>query len=230
MQPPTKRPAGWLLLLIAGLLLLAWDSSGADLALSHWVGGAGGFAAREWWPLRVLLHDGGRLLALLLLAVLAFDAWRPLWAGPRRAERVWWLGVVLFSALAVPALKQLSLSSCPWDLAEFGGQAVYRSHWLWTVADGGPGHCFPSGHAVSAFAFIGQYFLWRTSRPRGARVLLAVVLALGLLFGLTQFLRGAHFVSHSLWSAWLCAALALAARAGCPAWARPAAGPRLAIA
>ena len=80
------------------------------------------------------------------------------------------------------------------------------------MADGGSGHCFPSGHAVSAFAFVALFFLWRPHRPRLAWALLGAVLAFGAVSGLTQLVRGAHFLSHSLWSAWLCAAIAVAAR------------------
>jgi membrane-associated PAP2 superfamily phosphatase len=89
-------------------------------------------------------------------------------------------------------------------LAEFGGAARHLSHWRWGVADGGPGHCFPSGHAVSAFAFFGLYFLWRGHDAGRARILLWAVLGVGLLFGSAQLVRGAHYPSHTLWTAWLC--------------------------
>jgi membrane-associated PAP2 superfamily phosphatase len=103
-----------------------------------------------------------------------------------------------------PAIKRVSLSSCPYELAEFGGLAQYVSHWRWGVADGGPGHCFPSGHAVSAFGFFGLYFMWRWQAPRRARAMLVAVLLTGLLFGAAQLARGAHYPSHTLWTAWLC--------------------------
>jgi membrane-associated PAP2 superfamily phosphatase len=156
-------------------------------------------------------------LGLALLVLLAWDAMRPLWPGPGRRERAFWWAVMAFSALAVPALKRASLSSCPWDLAAFGGVAAHVPHWLWGVADGGPGRCFPSGHAVSAFALLGLAWLWRPHRPRLAQALGATVLLLGLVYALAQVARGAHFVSHGLWSAWLCAALAVAASALAPA-------------
>jgi membrane-associated PAP2 superfamily phosphatase len=35
-------------------------------------------------------------------------------------------------------------------------------------------------------------------------VLLTAILVLGALFGWAQLARGAHFASHTLWSAWLC--------------------------
>jgi membrane-associated PAP2 superfamily phosphatase len=37
-----------------------------------------------------------------------------------------------------------------------------------------------------------------------ARRWLAAVVIAGLLLGLSQQWRGAHFMSHTLWTAWLC--------------------------
>jgi membrane-associated PAP2 superfamily phosphatase len=123
---------------------------------------------------------------------------------------------MLGCALLVPLLKRFSLTSCPWDLAEFGGVAAYVPHGLLGVADGGPGHCFPSGHAASAFVFLGAWFLWREHSRRVARRWLAGTLVAGVLFGAAQLARGAHYPSHTLWTAWICLAL-LAAFA---AWRR----------
>jgi membrane-associated PAP2 superfamily phosphatase len=106
--------------------------------------------------------------------------------------------------LLVPTIKQMTATSCPWDLAEFGGVAAYVPHWRLGVYDGEPGHCFPSGHVVAAFAFLPLYFDWRSQRPRLARLSLALVCAAGALYGWAQLARGAHYVSHTLWSAWLC--------------------------
>ena len=123
---------------------------------------------------------------------------------PSRGERWRWIGVMLLCVVAVPAIKRFSATSCPWDLAEFGGVARYVSHWRLGLADGGGGHCFPSGHAVAAFAFFGLYFLWRDHDAQRARAWLAAVVVVGLLFGTAQLARGAHYPSHTLWSAWLC--------------------------
>jgi membrane-associated PAP2 superfamily phosphatase len=115
-----------------------------------------------------LLHDGGRLLGWAVLAALVVNIWRPWWSGPTRGERVAWVLVTLACLLLVPALKRVSATSCPWDLQAFGGVANYVSHWQLGVADGGPGHCFPSGHAVAAFAFISGWFALRPHAPRGS--------------------------------------------------------------
>lgn len=208
------RPHRDLIVALAGLaLLLVFEASGADMALARLYGDTHGFALRDHWFTRSLLHDGGRLTSALALAcTLAWAAFGDARVMARR-RRAAWVAVLLACLLAVPALKRVSLTSCPWDLADFGGSADYVPHWLLAVADGGPGHCFPSGHAVAAFAFLPLYFQWRGRRPRLARSLLGLTLAAGTLFGWAQLARGAHFASHTLWSAWLCWCLgALAAR------------------
>lgn len=196
----------------AFLLVVAWEASGWDLRLIRAYGQADGFAWREHWLTRTLLHDGGRWLAGACLAALAWGARRPVGAGPSRGERRYWLAIVIASLVSVPLLKRFTATSCPWDLAEFGGRVAYVPHWLSGVADGGPGHCFPAGHVVSAFAFFGVYFLWRPYRPVMARLALGAVMLFGIVFAWAQMARGAHFASHSLWSAWLCWALSVGAQ------------------
>ncbi len=197
------------------LLLLAWEFSGLDLPLLRLFGTADGFVWREAWLTSGLLHQGGRALAWLLLGWQLLNAWtaRPAPSAPSRQQRWFWVGVALLSIVLVPALKRINQTSCPWELSEFGGVARYVPHWLPGVLDGGSGHCFPSGHAVAAFGFFGLYFLWRPYRPALARWLLGGVLLAGAVFGGAQMMRGAHYLSHTLWSAWICWTLCvLAAR------------------
>jgi membrane-associated PAP2 superfamily phosphatase len=187
--------------------LLLWEWSGLDLALTRAYGSHSGFAWRDAWLTSTLLHDGGRALAWAVMALwlltLALDG--GLDRGLDRSRRLRWFGVALLCLLLVPALKQFAASSCPWELQEFGGRvASYVPHWRLGVHDGGPGHCFPSGHAVAAFAFFAIYFERRELRPFAARWWLAGVCLAGALFGWAQLARGAHFASHTLWSAWLC--------------------------
>jgi membrane-associated PAP2 superfamily phosphatase len=200
---------------IAGVALLGlalWEWSGWDLAAARLYGGVGGFGWRETWLTSGVAHQGGRWLAWVVLALMVADAIRPLIeGGPSRRERWYWIGVVLACTVLVPGLKRLTHSSCPWDLTEFGGVAAYVPHWRWSALDGGPGHCFPSGHAVAAFAFFGICFGWRRSRPGLARAWLIGVCVFGALFGWAQLARGAHYPSHTLWSAWLCWSLCVLA-------------------
>lgn len=142
---------------------------------------------------------------------LCLAVWWP--AGPlvrlTQAERLQLAVTTLLGALAVSILKTGSQTSCPWELTEFGGLAHYASHWT-LRPDGGAGHCFPAGHASSGFTFLGGYFAFRQADRRAARLWLAAALAGGLLLGLAQQWRGAHFMSHTLWSAAVCWGVACA--------------------
>lgn len=199
--------------LLALAALLLWDASRLDLPLDQWFGDASGFPWRQHWLTASVLHEGGRrLAAVIVLGLLINVAW-PLGAAARRlprADRVWWLLATLACMALIPLLKGASLRSCPWDLQEFGGHARWVSHWAWGVADGGPGRCFPSGHASAAFGFFSGYFVLRQCAPRAARVWLGAVLLLGLFYSGAQLARGAHHPSHSAWTAWICWSLSAA--------------------
>lgn len=207
-------------LAVALIALLAWEVSGLDLTVARLYGDAGGFALRDSWLARSVLHDGARWVSAACLAAMACDVLRCPDAGPSRAQKAWWAMVVVLTLALIPLLKRLTATSCPWDLAEFGGVAAYVPHWRLGAVDGGPGHCFPAGHPVAAFAFVGLYYLWCASHPRAARALLIVVLCAGALLSGAQVVRGAHFASHALWSAWLAAAGAIAGRYFEPRWRR----------
>lgn len=209
VRSPVLR-AGLALLLLA----LAWDLGGQDLAVMRGWGNADGFALRHHPWLERWAHDGvRRLLVGVLLAWLVLLAWG---AGPVRR----WSGAdrlavglgVLAALLVVNLIKRVSLSSCPWDLAEFGGSARYVSHWLWGVVDGGGAHCFPGGHASSALAFVGVALPGLAGRhgrvAHGVGSLLAVGMA-GAVLGAVQTVRGAHYPSHTVWTLVICYAVSV---------------------
>jgi membrane-associated PAP2 superfamily phosphatase len=166
----------------------------------------------------------------MVIALLASIRWP---VGFMRAlavrERVQFAASVLASVMAVSLVKYASHTSCPWDLQAFGGVARHVSHWLWATSDGGPGGCFPAGHASAAFAYLGGYFACRRTQPSVARAWLVGSLAAGLVLGVSQQLRGAHYMSHTLWTGWICWAVgfaidALSRRFATHRAARPASG------
>ena len=188
------------------LCLLAWDALGWDRALAHAFGSSSGFALREHWFLVDVLHEGARRLGWLLALLLVVGVWWPIGILRRidTGERLQWAVSLLLALAVVGVLKNFSATSCPWDLAEFGGVVRYASHWALGVVDGGGGRCFPAGHASAGFAFIGGYFALRRRQPQAARWCLGGALVAGLILGGAQQVRGAHFMSHTLWSGWLC--------------------------
>ncbi|MDP4922987.1 MAG: phosphatase PAP2 family protein [Limnohabitans sp.] len=207
----SASPGLWLWLACLGLTL-AWDASGADIRVMAWLGDAQGFALRDHWWLSSLGHDGAKRLAVVIYLGLVWMAFRPMgfWRQMPRLQRIEIVVGITLSLMVVTAVKRVSLTSCPWELQAFGGIATYVSHWAWGVSDGGSGHCFPGGHASSAFAFLALSLPWLASTQpherRTGQKLLATILLMGLVLGAIQTLRGAHFPSHTAWTALICAA------------------------
>ena len=212
---PQVRASLWLwgMLLV---LTLAWDAVGFDLGAMTWLGGPEGFVWRDHWWLSNVMHTGAKQLAVLIyLGVLAMTLWPVgIWRQLTRSQRTEIATGITLSLVVVTAIKRISLTSCPWDLQAFGGVASYVSHWSWGEADGGGGSCFPGGHASSAFAFMALSLPWLTSKDtdqqRLGRSMTGVIVLIGLVLGLAQTLRGAHYPSHTAWTALFCAATAWA--------------------
>lgn len=209
-----SSPRGRVLVTVGlALLFLAWEAAGGDRWMADLAGNAGGFPLRSHWLLEAVLHGGARIVAWVLALALCLGVWWPM--GPlrllSRPQRVQLAGGVLLSVAAVALLKAANPAACPWSLTAYGGLVEPVSHWLWWITPaGGRGSCFPAGHASAGFAFVGGWFVFREVAPVLARRWLVVALAAGLLLGLSQQWRGAHFMSHTLWSGWLCWCLAWA--------------------
>lgn len=211
--PPPGRLALWWT--ITAVLTGLWETSGLDTVVLQSIGTSTGFPLQHAWWLERVLHEGVRQAATLVFAALWVWALWPARSSLRPRER--WVVALLvsLSLLAVNLVKNTSLTSCPWDWRLFGGVAEPVAHWRWGVADGGPGRCFPGGHASSAFGFIALCLPW-LAPPSGAsrkatagyRWLAGVVVA-GLLAGAVQTLRGAHPPSHTLWTLLICSAVSL---------------------
>jgi membrane-associated PAP2 superfamily phosphatase len=192
----------WACLLFALALLLSWDASGLDLWVSHFFADSSGFAERNGFVSKTLLHTGGKATYFVCFGLLLWNYFRPMVKVPKPAQ-LWWFGTMLICIAVISLLKYLSKSSCPWSLQIFGGVATHMSHWNFFSPDGGPGRCFPSGHLSGAFSLLAVHFALRPISRVWSRNALFLVLLLGLLFGLGQVMRGAHFVSHVLYSGWL---------------------------
>lgn len=203
-----KRHA-WLTLASLALILL-WDALsyryGLDTKLAEPWASSSGFTLKNHWLLSNVLHDGARKLAALLKLALLIAIWWPFGILKQltRTERIWLFFTIVTALLLVSTFKHASASSCPWDMQSFGGKASYVSQWAWGSFDGGPGRCFPAGHASTGFSWVAGYFVLRPHAPRTARRWLLVALSVGFVLGFVQQLRGAHYLSHTLWSAWLC--------------------------
>jgi membrane-associated PAP2 superfamily phosphatase len=204
--------AVWVALGIGLVVLLGLETTSIDVAMARlfFDAAAGDFRWREHGFFTHVSHDGLRLLSGAVLLWLLIGLWRPL--GVLRqlppAARLYLVANVALCLIALPLLKRASWSHCPWDLTLFGGHADYLRLLQWPGPQDTRGRCLPAGHALSAFAYVAGWFALRTRAPVAARGWLAAVLLFGAWAGLAQQARGAHFLSHTLWSLWLCFALA----------------------
>ena len=211
------------LLFFLGGISLFWDALNFDNAVSSYWGNAAGFPLKvdEFWG--VAVYKAQRLLGWVCMALLVWMVCKP----PSFAtsfqrmppQRRWFmLAGVIAASLLIQWLKWRSLTSCPWDYQIFGGIAQDISHWRFGQHDGGPGRCFPAGHPSAGFAFLAVPVFLSLHSRRQAIWLAVAAMSVGGLLGLTQITRGAHFVSHVLWSAWWCAAAACVMLLICLAW------------
>jgi phosphoglycerol transferase MdoB-like AlkP superfamily enzyme/membrane-associated PAP2 superfamily phosphatase len=186
------------------------------------------FPLRNHAGLEAVLHQGLRnlmiIVSLLALAgglvgyglkrwprastqatLLAFD-----WLKAHRRSLLWVFVGMLISTTVVSVLKHFSLHDCPWNLQEYGGTQPYIALFGSLPAGVAAGHCFPGGHASGGFALLAVYFAFRDSQARLAKWGWILALLFGSVMAYTQMVRGAHFMSHNLWTAWLVWILLLA--------------------
>lgn len=187
------------------ILVLA-ERSGLDFAVASLAYDAGhaSFGLRHDWWLAVPGHTGLKYASLALwfavVAVAVAPARAPdKWRSIAREAAV----SMAVSAAAVLLLRNASAHSCPWDLATFGGTGEWFALFASTPDQPGPGKCLPAAHPSTGFALFGLYFALRGDHARASRIVLAIAWVVGLAAGTVQVLRGAHFPSHVLWTAWV---------------------------
>jgi membrane-associated PAP2 superfamily phosphatase len=170
-----------------------------DPAHAQWIGTGS-------WVINDLVHTGGRWAIRALIAV-SLALWIATYVDPdRRAMRrpaAFFTISMLLSIGVVGLLKTLTNVDCPWDLTLFGGRFPYVELFADRPDALRVGRCFPAAHASSGYALLALYFTFRERHAGLAKLGLALGLLTGLTFGLAQQARGAHFVSHDLWSAFL---------------------------
>ena len=156
----------------------------------------------------------GLLLAPPMAWLVVVAAW--LVARPRAGLQHWrgplaYLAVSTLLATAVVAwIKSWSNMDCPWDLLRYGGERPYVGLLGLRPVGLSRGACFPAGHASAGYAWLSLYFFFRATRPRLRWIGLLAGATAGLVFGASQQLRGAHFLSHDVWTAALCWMVAFA--------------------
>jgi membrane-associated PAP2 superfamily phosphatase len=209
------RRGGLLLLLLAVLLAVLAQFTSLDIALADRVFDAAlqRFPLRDNWFADEFMHRWVKLPLLVLGTLIVLAALLPPpFARPLLSPAGRWrlriaAALVVLVPLCITLLKRHSAAHCPWSLERYGGNAPYLRLFDALPAGVEPGGCFPAGHASSALWLAGLCVWWLPRRPRMAAAVFAAGLAAGGTLGWVQQLRGAHFLSHTLWSMWIAAAL-----------------------
>lgn len=168
--------------------------------IQPWVSSDGSFPYRENWWLTTIAHNWVKyfILGIVLIYIIQFvgsffiHTWR---------DKRWISGYVLLAMLCsstlVGTLKSMSEHACPWSLAQPSSDGI-----MWLSHTLSLGKCFPGGHSSAGFGLMALFFAYHLQAPKKARLYLLAALVLGSGMGWTQMMRGAHFLSHNLWTLW----------------------------
>jgi membrane-associated PAP2 superfamily phosphatase len=215
-------------LLMALLLAFVYPMSTVDAWLIEMFYDASNltFPLRSDWFLEAIMHKGLKQL-MVLISLLMLSLWllgfkvctsaaiylhhkfglergsypKMMWLTTYHRQFLWVFIAMLISTSAISMLKHFSEHACPWDLLLYGGNKLLIPLFGQLPLGAKPGHCFPGGHVSGGFALMAFYFAFRDTVPKLARVGLVAAIALGSVMGWAQMMRGAHFMSHNLWTA-----------------------------
>lgn len=199
--------------LLAATVLMIWLE---NFSGNQWIAdglyrlGGGQWLWREHPITSQWIHPGGKYLSLLIWFGVFVAWWKSRGSSMRAVQHAAFGRLLLATVLAtlvIALLKSSIALDCPWDLQRYGGDHPHFGLFSALPADFKASGCFPAGHASAGYCWVAAWFTALTLRPRLRWWLLAAALGLGLVFGISQQLRGAHFVSHdvaSLMICWLC--------------------------
>ncbi|HHA2747711.1 TPA: phosphatase PAP2 family protein [Stenotrophomonas maltophilia] len=199
------------LLIVGSCLLMGLHG---DQLIAGWIYRWEGhqWALKDSWLTEQLVHKVGRNLSigagLAVLAAAIVSEWVPRVSAWRRPMFRLFLSVAL-STIIVSLVKKVSGMDCPWDLSAFGGSRELFGFFDARPAGYRASGCFPAGHASAGYSWLALYFFALEVKPRLRYAALGLGAGLGLVFGISQQLRGAHFLSHDLWTAAICWFVAL---------------------
>lgn len=185
------------------------EYSGIDL----WLAGNFYDASTGTWPYQSsfitsnVLHTGGRnfIVFCALINLLAiFASFVDSRLAPYRKHLMFMFIAALSGPLLVGLLKNSTYIYTPWDLQFFGGDKPYIRIFDVVSADASVGHAFPGGHSSGGFAYISAFFALSAMGSKYRYYGWYVPIFCGLVFAATQEIRGAHFLSHDLFSFAIC--------------------------
>jgi membrane-associated PAP2 superfamily phosphatase len=210
-------PASMILLCSAVLITLIGQYTDLDLILAdlYFDPQSRSFPWDVSWFATKFMHgwvkNGLRWAGFLIIGLVIIDLIRP-WQkfSPLRRTQ---LRVVAIASVIEPfviqSLKGSSNMHCPWAVDRFGGDMPFLRLLDWVPEGWQAGHCFPAGHASTAMWLCSLAVFWLPHSPRKALLAFLGGSGAGFFLGWVQQMRGQHFLTHTLWTTWISAALLL---------------------
>jgi membrane-associated PAP2 superfamily phosphatase len=195
-------------LFIFVLAVTCFELGGVDIWLADrlYALEGGTWALKNAWITSAIIHQTGKKLSLLIAATILVTlifSYISKYLHQYRRELAYLLLAAGGGSVLISILKSISHVSCAWDFSRYGGTEEYTSVYTQILNMSGE-NCFPAGHASGGYAWLAFYFLgvYKQSNWRWAGLCFA--LGVGLVFGISQQLRGAHFITHDLWTLAIC--------------------------
>lgn len=164
------------------------------------------WAWKNSFTAEVIFHKGGRnlslLLALISLTLLITACFHKPFAVHKKPLLYLFLAAA-GGSLLISLLKHSLAVSCPWEFDRYGGDLVYSTVIEQLFLRNGEG-CFPAGQASAGYAWICCYFFGLHYQSKWRWAGLAIPLVVGIVLGFAQQIRGAHFISHDVWTLATC--------------------------
>lgn len=164
------------------------------------------WAWKDSWIAESFFHKGGRSLSILmaftLLGLVIFSRFSSL-LSPHKKSLLYLFVATAGGSFLIGLLKPTLAISCPWEFDRYGGELPYTSVIEQLALRNGDG-CFPAGHASAGYAWVSAYFFGMHYQFRVRWLGLVIPLFVGIVLGVAQQIRGAHFLSHDLWSLAIC--------------------------
>lgn len=183
-------------------LMVLFHESFIDERVASLFFSSGDWVYRNNFFLEKILHKGGVIFSTaILVGILAYAIFVMITKPQDKKLRdylVFSFSGAIITILVVFFLKRSSTFPCPWDSIGFGG-GVTRPGILQMFSPLlSKERCFPGGHSSGGYGLLSLYFgyLFIYGKRNLATLLPGVII--GVVFGLTQQARGAHFLSHDM--------------------------------
>lgn len=159
-----------------------------------------GWIYRDNFYIERILHKGGVWLIIFMLLGIIYYFLKNSKKFSREKKLFYTISLLssFVSILSITLMKHNTTFPCPWNSSSFSGNDVmplFRDLFSSLLPHR---HCYPAGHSSGGYSllsfYVGHFILFNEIKLKW----FFLTIVLGVSFGLTQVMRGAHFASHDL--------------------------------